>query len=179
VNIAMRRLLLLRHAKAERPEPGQEDYDRVLQERGRSDAALVGTYLVRHEFVPDAVLVSPAARTRETWEVAAAAFPRSPAVTFDERIYNASAQTLLQVVKEAGRRVSTLLVIGHNPGLHELGTLLVGVGDLEARQRFNEQFPTAALAVIDFALDAWSKLHPAAGRLERFVRPRKLAAATD
>ena len=72
----------------------------------------------------------------------------------------------------------SLLLVGHNPGLAELASLLMASGDVETRQRLIEKFPTAALAVIDFALDDWGKLHPKAGRLDRFVVPRALDAET-
>ena len=77
----MRRLLLLRHSKTERPEPGERDRDRKLTERGRLDAPIIGAYMARHRFIPDRVLVSPAIRTRETWELAAAAFAKTPPIT--------------------------------------------------------------------------------------------------
>ncbi len=176
----MRRLLLLRHAKAERAAPaGGRDRDRLLAPIGRDDASRLGTYLVRHDFRPDLVVVSTAARTRETWDLAAAAFPAAPPTIYDDRVYDASPETLLGIFHETDKQVGTLLVVGHNPGLHEVATLLIASGDLEARQRINEDFPTAGLAVVDFALDGWSRLHPHAGRLERFISPRSLATATD
>ncbi len=75
--------------------------------------------------------------------------------------------------------IRTLVVVGHNPGLHEAARLLIAAGDVEARERLNEGLPTSGLAVIDFAGDDWDKLHPRSGRLERFVTPRLLKAATD
>jgi phosphohistidine phosphatase len=175
----MRRLLLLRHAKAERPHQSGRDRDRVLTQRGRDDAARAGAFVVRHGLIPDLVVVSPSARTRETWDFAAAAFADAPEPVFDERIYEAEAQMLLEVIAETGPEVASLLLVGHNPGMQELAALLIASGDLEARQRLNENFPTAALAVIDFALPDWSRLHPKSGRLERFVDRHSLAAATD
>lgn len=175
----MRRLLLFRHAKSERLTFGADDLERRLSERGRQDAPKIGAYLVRHGLIPDLVIVSPAARTRETWQLAAAAFAKKPLEVFDERIYEAEAQAIMQVIRECGQTVPTLLVVGHNPGLQELANLVVASGDLEARQRLNEKFPTAALAVIDFTLDDWTRLHPHSGRLDHFVSPRSLAAATD
>ena len=71
------------------------------------------------------------------------------------------------------------MVIGHNPGLHEVARILIAAGDVEARKRLSEGLPTAGLAVIDFAGEDWRKLHPDGGRLERFVTPRSLRAATD
>jgi phosphohistidine phosphatase len=175
----MRRLLLLRHAKAERSQPGARDHDRSLTERGRTDAGKLGAYIARHRLAPDLAMVSTAARTRQTWELVAAALPETPAVRFEERIYEASPEAILQAIKQAEPRVRTLLVIGHNPGLQELAAMLVAAGDVEARQRLNEEFPTAALAVIEFASEDWGRVHRQGGRLEHFVAPRSLQATTD
>ena len=71
----MRRLLLLRHAKTERGAAGERDRDRKLMARGRTDAPIIGAYLVRHQFIPDLALVSPATRAAETWALVAAALP--------------------------------------------------------------------------------------------------------
>ena len=147
----MRRLLLLRHAKAERSQPGGRDEDRVLTDRGRRDASRIGSYMARHAFIPGRALVSPAARTRETWELLAAGLGTAPPVDFDERLYNALPHSILQTVKETAADVGALLTIGHNPGLQELVAMLVASGDIDARERLGEDFPTSALAVISFA----------------------------
>jgi phosphohistidine phosphatase len=175
----MRRLLILRHAKAERSRPGERDHDRRLTEGGRGDAATLGAYMSRHALLADRAVVSPAARTRETWAIVAAAMAGKPAADFEPRIYEASPQTLLQVIKQTSPQVRTLLMIGHNPGLQELAALLIATGDIETRQRLLEAFPTSGLAVIEFAPDGWDRLHPQSGRLERFVDPGSIAKAAD
>jgi phosphohistidine phosphatase len=175
----MRRLLLLRHAKAERSRPGERDHERVLTPRGRGDAPKLGAYMVRHAFIPDLVVVSTAARTRQTWELAATAFENAPPVQYDGRLYEAAPQAILNVIRDTGPQVGTLLVVGHNPGLQELAAQLVAVGDSDACQRLKEEFPTCALAVINFMVEDWSRLHPHAGRLEHLVTPQSLAAATE
>jgi len=175
----MRRLLLLRHAKAESSQPGGRDHDRVLAERGRADSRKLGAYLARHAFAPDRALVSPSARTRQTWELVAAAFGKPPPVTFDERIYDASPQTLLEAIKETRPEIGTLLVIGHNPSMQELAAMLVASGDIDARERLGEDFPTSALAAISFVANDWSGVHARGGRLEHFLTPRWLETATD
>jgi phosphohistidine phosphatase len=81
------------------------------------------------------------------------------------------------MVKATAPAVRTLLVIGHNPGMHDLARLLIASGDVEARERLNEGLPTSGVAVIDFAGKDWRKLHPSSGRLVVFVTPRSLAAA--
>lgn len=171
----MRRLLLLRHSKAERAEPRQSDHERPLAERGQRDAPKIGAYLAKHALLPDRTLVSTSTRTRQTWDLACAAMGKKrPAVQFEERIYEATPQTLLKVIKENGARAKTLLMVGHNPGMHELATMLIATGDIDARQQLREAFPTSALAVIEFALNDWERLHPGAGRLEHFITPRSL-----
>ena len=72
-------------------------------------------------------------------------------MSFDDRLYNSTADGILAVIKEADHDVSTLLVIGHNPGLHETALRLIASGDVETRERLNEGMPTSGLAVIDFA----------------------------
>jgi phosphohistidine phosphatase len=171
------RLMLLRHAKSEKAEPGLRDHERRLNDRGERDAETIGAYLARHRLLPDLVAVSTSQRTRQTWEHVAAMLSASPPASFEERLYNAGAEAILAVVKETKPAVRTLMVIGHNPGLHEVARLLIASGDVEARERLNEGLPTTGLAVIDFAGKDWRKLHPHGGRLERFVTPRSLAAA--
>jgi len=174
----MRRLLILRHAKTERAEAGERDQDRKLTERGRSDAAVIGAYLTRHRLVPDLVLVSPARRAAETWTLVAEALAKAPRAVSDARIYNADPSALMRLVREA-QQVSSLLVVGHNPGLHDLAVQLIASGDVETRERINEKLPTCGLVVIDFPFDDWARLNVNSGRLERFVSPRLIAEATD
>ncbi|HWL30637.1 MAG TPA: histidine phosphatase family protein [Xanthobacteraceae bacterium] len=179
----MRRLLLLRHAKAETAKPGRRDHDRILAERGRSDAEGLGVYLTRHTLVPDQALVSDAARTRETWARLAQAFKppfdEAEGVRFEDSLYEASPETILHAIRQTERKVRTLLVVGHNPGLQQLAAVLIASGDVDARRRLQESFPTSALAVIHFATNDWSELHPSGGRLEHFITPRWLKEAAD
>src|ERR1700680_3300767 len=98
----MRRLILFRHAKAESPD-GIADMQRPLAERGRADAARIGAYLADQGPRPPAALVSPARRPRETWDFAAAALRLAPPVSFNEQLYEARAETLLEVLRETAR----------------------------------------------------------------------------
>lgn len=175
---AMRRLMLLRHAKTERAPPGARDRDRKLTKRGSTDARAIGAYMARHGLAPNLALVSPATRAQETWTLAAGYFTKPPKTVNEELIYNASADTLLTLIGGVGRARS-LLLVGHNPGFHELATALIAAGDVAARERLNEKLPTAGLVVVDLALDDWALLHPHCGRLERFVSPRLIAATTE
>lgn len=175
----MRRLMLLRHAKSDWTRPGMRDHDRELAERGRESAPRIGSYMARHALCPDLVLASTATRVRQTLDLVLPAFPEPPRIVYDDRVYEVEAGALLEVLKETPADVHVLLLVGHNPGLAELAELLIGTGDVETRQRLLEKFPTAGLAVIDFPLDDWRKLHPKAGRLDRFVVPRTIERAAD
>jgi phosphohistidine phosphatase len=175
----MRRIFLLRHAKSDRSDPGASDHGRPLNRRGQEAARRIGAYLDRHRLVPESVLCSTATRARETWALVAAEIPSAPPPDYDERLYNAAPGKILDVLGQASPGIKSLLLVGHNPGLQDLSTLLIASGDLGDRERLHEKLPAGGLVVIDFPIEDWSKLHPRSGRLERFVVPRTLAAATD
>jgi phosphohistidine phosphatase len=174
----MRRLMLLRHAKSDWGASGTTDQDRPLNDRGREAAPKMGAYMARHALLPDLILASPAARVAETLSLLLPAFAKSPKTNPDKRLYAAEADALVGVIKEAPRSVHNLMLVGHNPGLAELASLLIASGDVDRRQRLIEKFPTAALAVIDFPLDDWAKIHAKCGRLDRFVVPKALEGET-
>jgi len=176
----MRRLMLLRHAKTERAQPGERDRDRdrKLMKRGRADAPIVGAYLAHHDLAPDLALVSPAERAQETWRLVAAALDKRPRTEIDERLYSASPQKLLEIIAEP-RKARSLLIVGHNPSLHEFALQLIASGNAEAREELSEKLPTSGLVVMELPIDDWSLARPRAARLERFVTPRLIAAATE
>jgi phosphohistidine phosphatase len=171
--------MLLRHAKSDWTRPGGRDHERALAPRGREAAPRIGAYMVHHGLTPDLVLCSTAIRARETWDLVAKAFAAKPPAIYEDRLYEANASALFDVVKETKSSAHVLLLTGHNPALHDFAQRLIASGDTDARQRLTEKFPTGALAVIDFAVDDWRKLHPRSGRLDRLVVPRTLETATD
>jgi phosphohistidine phosphatase len=173
----MRRLMLLRHAKSAWSD-GVADRDRPLAARGREAAPQMGAYLAEEQLFPDLALVSPARRTRETWDLVRDKLGDAPA-RFEARIYEASAERLLPVVHEVEDSVRTLLMIGHNPGFEDLARALVGHGDRYAFARLAQKYPTAGLAVIDFAAESWRDVAQRSGRLDRFVTPQSLGAGED
>src|SRR5215475_12901327 len=175
----MLRLMLLRHAKSSWPSSGVQDAARPLSQRGEAAARLMGEYMTRHSLVPERVLCSPARRTRETWAGIATQWPADLDVVFDQRLYEATPQSILSVIRVQPEAARTLLVIGHNPGLQAAAELLIAAGDVELRERLREKFPTAALAVIDFAIDKWRTIHERSGWLDRYIVPRSVAAATN
>ncbi|HEX2653141.1 MAG TPA: histidine phosphatase family protein [Xanthobacteraceae bacterium] len=175
----MRRLILLRHAKSDWASAGARDEDRVLAPRGREAAPKIGAYIAHHGLIPDLVLCSPAARTRQTWDLAAQALTPKPQVSYEPRLYGAGAEELLRIATNTKSDVHTLLLVGHNPGLQDFAGLLIASGNIDARQQLHDKFPTCGLAAIDFPIDDWRKVHARAGRLDRFIIPRSLERATD
>jgi phosphohistidine phosphatase len=178
----MRRLMLLRHAKTETDAPSGKDHDRRLDDRGRSDAADVGAWMARHRHIPDLVLVSTAVRARQTWDIVCDGMKAAPQplVADLRELYGAGPSQLLQIIHavdaEDPRR---LLVIGHNPGMHELALALIGSGDAAGRKALAENLPTSGMTVIDFPIKDWNQVSFRGGRLELFVSPKLLKKAAD
>jgi len=176
----MRRLMLLRQAKTENDAPGGSDQDRRLDERGRADAAEIGGWMAAHPPFPDAVMVSPAVRSVQTWDIAweimkGAAPP--PRVSQAPSLYGADPAALLHVIHDAAASdPQRLLLVGHNPGMHEAAFLLGGSGNAAARAALADNLPTSGLVVLDFDIDDWRDVAFRGGRLELFVSPKLLKA---
>ncbi len=175
----MRRLILLRHAKTERDAPSGRDQDRRLDERGQRDGVEIGQWLALHGYLPDLALVSTAVRTQETWELLRPALP-SARVKHLPALYGADTSELLSAVHGVSAKdPHILMILAHNPGLHELALALISGGDAAGRRALAANLPTAGVAVIDFATDAWDDIRFRSGRLERFASPKLLREESD
>ena len=174
----MRRLLLLRHAKTENDAPSGRDQDRRLDNRGRRDAAEIGGWIGRHPPFPGMVLVSHAIRAHQTWEVAWEAMRDlvpEPQVELMPDLYGADPSQLLQIIRDASvADPKTLMLVGHNPGMHELALALAGSGDAAGRKALTDNLPTSGLAVFEFEIDDWTDVAFRRGRLVLFVSPKLL-----
>ena len=159
----MKTLFLLRHAKSSWKEDGIADLDRPLNERGRGAAPFIGRLLRERGFAPDLIVSSPARRARKTAKLVQEAGEFDAPLLFDERIYEASPGSLLNVAAETDDGVNSLMLVGHNPGMEGLVRVLTGN---------SEPMPTAAVAVIDLAIDAWENSAPGRGTLRAIIRPR-------
>ena len=160
----MKRLLVLRHAKAELESTTGRDFDRPLAKRGWKHAVEVGRTMRERGLGPAAIIASPAKRVAETLAAVAEGYgPLTP--DFDERIYNASPGTLLDVVREADDSARTLLLVGHNPGLLLLLLDLTRDDGDARRARIEQGFPTAALAVVDLPATTWAEVEAGGGQL--------------
>ncbi len=163
-----RRLLLVRHAKA---ADSPVDGDRPLTSKGEHRAAAIGAWLDRAGLVPDLVLVSPARRAAQTWELASASLTPDPPSAADARIYENTVEDLLAVIRETPDDVRTLAVVGHNPSIGELAAVLDdGRGSPEAANALDAGFPTGGVAV--FVLPAsFAEIEPGAATLDAFTVP--------
>jgi phosphohistidine phosphatase len=144
----MDRLILFRHGKAEPDSASGEDFDRQLAAQGVMESADMGARLADMGFRPDVALVSPAARAKGTWEAACAAFPNAQA-RYDDDLYHADSVTVRREAEKALEDCSTVMVVGHNPGLQELAVALLREGHAPAGliARAQRKFPTAAAAI--------------------------------
>lgn len=174
----MKRLILLRHAKAVPPE-GMADEKRPLAARGRLAMERMAAFFRDRELIPDLALVSPSTRTRETWALLEPAFDKKPAQRFVDDLYAASRETLFGSIHSVPASVNTLLLIGHNPGLEEITRSLATSGEAEALMRFGRGMPTASVALFDLSIKEWKQAAPKTGRMELFVTPKSLGGDDD
>lgn len=171
----MRRLLLLRHAKAI-PSTGRHDFDRALIERGRRDAAGIAAFIAESDLIPDLVIYSSAERTRETAAIVLKAWPRRVQSRAEPGLYDAARQAIHAIVHALPDTAASVMLVGHNPGIADLANHLVGRGAKHDRLRMAAKFPTSGLAVVEFAADHWRDAEPGAALLARFVAPDDLGA---
>jgi phosphohistidine phosphatase len=175
----MRQLLLLRHAKSSWDGASMPDRDRPLNARGRRSAAVMRRAMRDLDLVPDVVLVSTARRTQETLE-ALEPWDDAPLIEPMASLYLADPIQLMAALHGVAETVRSVLLIGHNPGLHDLAVCLAGprtmAGDTETARALAAGFPTGALAEFVVA-GSWWELRQGGGRLVRFLTPRMLEAA--
>ncbi|CAN5686279.1 histidine phosphatase family protein [soil metagenome] len=139
------------------------DFDRPLNGRGRLAAPFMGELIARENIMPDLIVSSPAKRAIETAELVKENAGLNAEIRFDERIYEATTETLRQVISSIDDSVETVMLVGHNPGFEGILNYLIGKA---------VSMPTAAMAVIELEIDSWSDLNPSTGTLSRIYRPK-------
>jgi phosphohistidine phosphatase len=159
----MKTLYILRHAKSNWDDPDLADFDRPLNHRGNSAAPFMGELMERRGLVPDVIFSSTAVRARETAELVKTGAEWDSGITFEERIYEASPQTLVQVAAAIDDGFESAMIVGHNPGIEGFIRFLTGK---------LERMPTAALAVIDLDVERWKQVEAGSGKLRKIIRPK-------
>ncbi|HYD23870.1 MAG TPA: histidine phosphatase family protein [Croceibacterium sp.] len=167
----MKTLGLLRHAKSDMDDLALRDFDRGLNDRGRRGAAVMGGHIRANGVAWGLLLASPAERVRRTLEAARLAAP----VEWNERIYLADSDALIEILRRVDGDPAAVLVAGHNPGLQELVFALVAPEhENDLFGAVAEKFPTATFAVLELEIDRWGDCAPGCGRLVHLARPRDL-----
>ena len=165
----MKTLFVMRHAKAERDSDTGRDFDRPLAKRGWRDAEAVGREMRSRGLEPDAVLASPAKRAAETVTAFASGYGKLEP-EFEPGIYNAPADRLIEIVRNAGDGAERLLIVGHNPGFQDLVLRLAG----EHSDRIVDGFPTAAIAAVKLPAGRWRDVAERSGQIVELILPRDL-----
>ena len=167
----MKTLGLLRHAKSDWDDMSLRDFDRGLNDRGRRGAAVMGGHIRAHGVAWERLLASPAERVKRTLDAARLQVP----LTWDERLYLADSDALIEALRGIEGDPAAVLVAGHNPGLQQL------IFDLVPPEIENglfaaatEKYPTAAFAVLELAIERWADCAPGCATLVHLTRPRDL-----
>jgi phosphohistidine phosphatase len=129
----------------------------------------------RQKLLPDLVLCSPARRARDTLKLVSKSFAKMPAPSVEEAIYDfGNGGRLIETIRKRGGKAESVLVVGHNPSLERLALRLIKEGERDLVEAMGRKYPTGALAVIDFAAEAWWDVAEGEGRLVSFTRPKDL-----
>lgn len=160
----MKTIYILRHAKSSWDNPSLADFERPLNERGLFAAPFMGQYFLKNNLQPELILSSPAFRAKQTAEIIKEKAEIANEIKFDERIYEASPQILMQIISEVSETCNSVMIVGHNPGLENLIKFLTGS---------IQPLPTAGLAIIDLEIEKWENLDLDTGKLRNFVHPRE------
>jgi phosphohistidine phosphatase len=169
----MKTVYIMRHAMSGPAGPGTDDVERTLTNRGREVASQVGAYMDDNNMSPDAALVSAAARTVETWKQVSSAAGWKMAPRLDQRFYLAPERIWLGALVDLKPEISSVLIIGHHPGVDGLAVMLAGQGAPTAVAEMRAGFTTGALAELELDCN-WENIEAGSGTLTRFVTPRHL-----
>ena len=159
----MKILFLLRHAKSSWDNASLADFDRPLNERGKNTAPFMGEVMTRREYAPSIVISSPANRAATTAKLVTESAGLNSAIRYDDRVYEASPNSLRQVASEIDDAFGSAMIVGHNPGME--GFIRYLTDEIEA-------MPTAALAVIELNVESWGEINADTGKLAELIRPK-------
>lgn len=161
----MKTLFIMRHAKSSWDNPDWSDFERPLNKRGLETAPFMGKVMNKNNFTPQIIVSSSAMRAKQTANLVRKSAGFNAEIFFDERIYEASPQRLLEVISNIEDEYDSAMIVGHNPGFENLVRVLTGK---------IEPMPTAALAVIDLEINAWKEINAETGNLRKLIRPKEV-----
>lgn len=170
----MKTLILLRHAKSSWDDPIARDFDRPLNKRGRRAARTVGREMKARGLEWDRAIASPAVRVVETLADVSDGYGGRIEPDYDDRVYLATVETLLDLLHEIDDSTKRLLLVGHNPGLESLALFLTRADGEGLRGEIEIKYPTATIAEIALPVEHWRDVGGGAGTVARFIRPRDL-----
>lgn len=167
-------LSLLRHAKSSWKNPALPDRERPLNARGMGDAPVMGRAMSKRGIDPELILCSSARRTVDTLALVLPELKIEPEVVYDDALYHASPDQMLDMLRNLQPGARSVLLVGHNPEIQALALGLIGAGPKELRDRLAEKYPTGGLAVINFTAGLWSSVDVGSGSLSLFLAPRDI-----
>lgn len=170
----MKTLYVLRHAKSDWSTPGQEDHERTLSDRGERAALVMGRYIAQTGYRPDMILCSDARRATETCAIVTGQWKLVSPIEAERSLYMTGRAGLLSRLGGVVSKYASVMLIGHNPDLHELVVQLAGAGDPAWIQSMTEKFPTAALAVLELPIEHWREAGKVRGTLVDYATPKML-----
>ena len=170
----MKQLAILRHAKSDWGNPGQTDFERPLNKRGRKAAKKVGRELKRRGLAFDQIVCSPATRAKETVERFENGYESLPPVSFEPKLYMCSTGTLIDIICGLPDDRQIVMIVGHNPGFHDIVLRMTRADGNGMRDKVGANYPTGAFALIDFPVDRWADVEPGSGEIREVIFPREL-----
>lgn len=170
----MKRLAIMRHAKSDWGDSQVGDFDRPLNDRGWKTARRMGKELNHRSIRFDLVIASPAARVRETIDGLTEKLKLNAEIRFEPRMYAASEQTLLEIVRSLPEAAHSPLLVGHNPGLQQLIVELTHGDRHSLRGRVGEKFPTGAFAQLEFPAHRWGEVAAGSGDIGELIIAKEL-----
>ncbi len=176
----MKRIIFLRHAKAEIQHWGQPDFDRCLEARGIQDSLKLCTYLKTHPINPDIILCSPSKRTTQTLQILQEHLPTLPTSSLRQDLYLASAGDILELINQQNETTSTLMIIGHNPGLADIILQLIHNGNTHEMSMLTHKFTTCGMVILALHdSKTWRDIVPDCATLERYIYPKMLGVSEN
>ena len=170
----MKIVSLMRHAKSSWQDISLKDFDRSLNKRGNKNAVTIGKFINSQKEIPDIIFSSSAKRTRETLE-RADINSRNQSPMFLDELYLATASELLKIIQLTPEEFSHVMIIGHNPGLHELFLKLTAKADPAHFAILYQNLPTSAYGQISFEVNDWKDIQKGSGSLNIFATPKLLS----